>query len=183
METPKHKLEIVPEENITPELDAGIRALLCECFPPDVPIFRQNRCWHDCAPEYTLVYRREGKVLGHVGVMRRTITCGGVPVDIAGIESLAVSPTMRGTGLSRELMNESMAEAKRRGIPFGFLFCSPQLAKFYASLGWRTTHAAVTMHDENGLDVPQSDKSAAMFLNLTPQTFPEGDIHLQGRDW
>lgn len=183
MESPKHKLEIVPEETISPQLDAAIRDLLCECLPPDAPIFRRNRCWNHCAPEYTLVYRHAAKVLGHVGVVHRTITCSGVSVDIAGIESLAVSLAMRGTGLSRELMNESMAEAKRRDIPFGFLFCSPNLEHFYASLGWQKTNARVTILDENGKDAPQPNKNIAMVLNLGEKTFPEGDIHLQGRDW
>jgi len=183
MESPKHQLEIIPEETLSPQLDAAIRALLCECFPPDAPIFRRNRCWHNCAPEYTIIHRREGNIFGHVGIVRRTITCGGVSVEIAGIESLAVSPAMRGSGLSRELMNEEMAEAKRRGIPFGFLFCSPKLESFYGSLGWRRTDAKITMLNENGRDTPRYEKCIAMYANLAEEKFPEGDIHLRGRDW
>jgi predicted N-acetyltransferase YhbS len=183
MESPEYQLEIVLEEAVSPELDVAIRALLCECFPPDVPLFRQCRWWHGCMPEYSLVCRQDQYVLGHVGIVRRTITCGGKPVDVAGIQSLAVSSALRGSGLSRQLMGRSMVEAKRRGILFGLLFCLPTLERLYASLGWERRNTTVTMLDEAGLDVPLPGKNIMMVLNLTSEAFPQGDIHLQGRDW
>jgi predicted N-acetyltransferase YhbS len=183
MELPPFKLEIVSEDAVSPELDAAIKDLLCECFPVDTEEFRKSRHWHGSAPAYSLVYRQGSSVPGHVGIVRRTITCAGRPVEVAGIESLAVSPTLRGSGLSRQLMIESMAEAKRKGIKFGFLFCSPKLERFYASLGWRRTNAAVTMLDQAGRDVPLPEKSIAMSLDLADETFPDGEIDLQGRDW
>ena len=35
---------------------------------------------------------------------------------VAGVQSLAAAPTMRGTGLGRRVLTEAMAEAARRGI-------------------------------------------------------------------
>jgi predicted N-acetyltransferase YhbS len=183
MESPPFKLEIVSEDAVTPELDTAIKDLLCECFPVDLKEFRQSRHWHGSAPAYSLVYRQGRAVLGHVGVVRRTITCAGRPVEVGGIESLAVSPTLRGSGLSRQLMAESMVEAKRIGLKFGFLFCSPKLERFYGSLGWRKTDAAVAMLDQAGRSIPLPGKSIVMSLDLGDETFPDGEIHLQGRDW
>ena len=168
---------------MTPATDAAIKRLLCECFPPDVEAFTRSRYWHGTGPTYTLIQRDGGDVVGHVGVVRRTVRCGGRPVEIAGIQSLCVVPRMRVTGLSWALMREAMAEARRRGIKFGLLFCVPRLERFYGSLKWVRTDAPMTMDDERGEPVAIPTKNIAMYIQLTGEPFPDGPVHLGGRDW
>ena len=177
------ELECIEERAMPPELDASIRGLLCECFPPDVEAFSRSRHWHDCAPAWTLIFRESGRVLGHVGVVVRTISWGRQQVQVAGIQSLAVCPHLRGSGLAQALMRRAAAEAGWRGVRFGFLFCGPGLERFYSRLGWRRTDAAVTMADENGRTVPMPAKNVAMALALADEPLPQGDIDLNGRDW
>lgn len=129
-----------------------------------------------------------GRVAGHVGIVIREVRCGrtrataGKPALVAGIQNLAVAHELRGRGLSQQLMTEAMTEAVRRSVPFGLLFCVPELERLYASLGWRRTDVSVTLI-ENGKRVPIPGKNIAMFKELAGKPFPRGDIDLQGMDW
>ncbi|HOX04923.1 MAG TPA: GNAT family N-acetyltransferase [Planctomycetota bacterium] len=176
-------LEIVDEGAMTAELDAAIRAMLCVVFQSDAGAFAQTRHWHGSAPEFSLLGREGGRILGHVGIVTRQVTCGGRPARIAGIQNLAVLSEARKSGLSRRLMTESMAEAARRGIRWGLLFCVPGLERFYASLGWRTLAVPVTEAGGDGRGSLITAKNIAMSLDLAGEPFPAGAIDLRGRDW
>jgi len=176
-------IEIAEESDLSPDLDQGIRDLLCLCFPPDVTVFSQSRYWHGTAPEYSFFRREAGKITGHVGIVRRTIRAGASQITIAGVQNLAVAPTRRKSGLGALLMIRALAEARRRGIAFGLLFCVPGLARFYSSLGWKIQERAFFMTNETGARERIPDKNIGMTLTLGPEPFPPGEVDLQGRDW
>ena len=175
-------LQVVEESGMSPSLDEAIRESLCECFPASASTFAKTRAWHGSTPSYSLVHREGARVVGHVGVIVREIVAGGTPVTVAGIQSFAVIPNRRGTGLSRRLMEEAMVEAKRHEIPFGLLFCVPGLERFYISLGWRTLFVRARMVFE-GAETEIPAKNIAMALPLAARPFPSGDLHLGGPDW
>ena len=75
-----------------------------------------------------------------------------------------------------------MAEAGRRSIPFGLLFCVQGLERFYASLGWRTLPVRARMVFE-GAETEIPAKNIAMVIALSAKLFPPGDLHLGGPDW
>ncbi len=176
-------LELIEESDMPQEIDAAIKRLLGKCFPSNAEEFSRSRYWHGSAPAYTLIHRQGDEVVGQVGVVLRTIQCGGVSVDIAGIQSLAVSPQIQGTMLAWALMRRSMKEARKRGVPFGLLFCVPSLERLYAAMKWKRIDVVTTMCDEEGRAVPIPGKNIAMVLELAGRPFPEGDIDLQGADW
>jgi hypothetical protein len=76
-----------------------------------------------------------------------------------------------------------MAEAERRGIPYGMLFCVPGLERFYGSLGWSRVDVAVTMVDEAGREVQLDGKNIAMVKALNGAPFAAREVHLEGADW
>lgn len=178
----KFKIEIIGEKSVSASADAAIRKLLADCFPRDAVFFSKSRKWHS-DPEYILLNRRGKSIVGHVAIVVRDISCGREKVKIAGIQSLAVGAEGRGTGLSQALMTEAMAEAWRRGIEFGLLFCVPELERFYASLGWRRIDAPLFMRDEKGMKKRVPQKNIGMILLLSAKPFPPGAIDLRGRDW
>ena len=135
-------MQVLEEGQIAPEMDRAIRDLLSECFPADSDVFPYTRYWNDLAPEYTVVCGDGPRVVGHVAVVARTITAPGRPIRVAGPQNVAVAVEQRGADLSRRLMDEALAEAVRRGIPFGLLFCVPELGPLYSSMGWRHTGRA-----------------------------------------
>ena len=180
---PRFQLTYIDERDMTPEQEAALRDLLCECFPADVGAFSQTRAWHGSGPEYTLAYFEEGRALGHVGIVVREIACDDLPVKIAGVQNVAVTPSRRGAGLSRQLMEAAMEEAARRGLSFGLLFCVSELARFYSSLGWVRKDIPVTMVDDNGADVPTDPKNLLLVKELSGEPFTAREVHLQGADW
>lgn len=176
-------ISVVDEARMPPATDAAIKKLLCDCFPADVAVFSRTRHWHGCAPLFSVVLGTGGRVLGHVGVIARTVQWGGEQVPVAGVQNVAVDPSLRGRGCGALLMSHAMAEAAHRGIQFGLLFCLPQLEKFYGALGWVTIRQPIAMMDADGNHAAVGGKSLCMVLKLADRTPPAGPIDLQGRDW
>ena len=112
---------VIDEDQIDPALDEVIRTLLCVCFPSDAKAFWANRAWNNARPAFSVIGRNGDEVVAQVGIVERQITCGA-PLRVAGIQSLAVAPEMRGSGLSQRLMTTAMNEARRRGILAALLF-------------------------------------------------------------
>ncbi len=176
-------IETIEEPAMTPELDAAIRDCLCACFPADAGFFSGSRAWHGSAPAYSLVGRAGGRVLGHVGVIVRDIRAGKQVVRIAGIQNMAVLPEWRKTGLGSALISGAMDEAARRGIPFGVLFCIPELERYYGRYGWARHDVEVRMDYAGERNIPIPGKNICMAKLLAGRPFPAGTIHLQGADW
>jgi ribosomal protein S18 acetylase RimI-like enzyme len=175
---------VIPEPGMPPHVDAAIRDLLCRCFPPDVPVFSQTRCWHGSSPAWSVVATDAGgRVVGHVGVVVRTVRVGDARPTVAGIQNLAVAPELRGAGVGLELMTRAMAEASRRGIAHGLLFCVPKLGKYYQAQGWTVRDVETRMDFNGAVNVPIPGKNICMTIGLAGVPFPEGNIHLAGPDW
>ena len=184
MKTSGNEFEVLAECDVSAVADAAIRGLLCTCFPADAKAFAKNRAWHDSSPTYTVLCRIQGRIVGHLGIVLRTIRCGSAETLIAGVQNFCVALAHRGTGIAQELMQRALAEAKQRGVPFGLLFCVPELERLYSAQGWRTIDSSVTMFDEQGSRVPLPAKNIAMVCELgSPTAFPPGPIDLLGRDW
>lgn len=180
---PPYPLELIEESRMPADMDLAIRRLLIRCFPVDAEAFSQSRAWHQSAPTFSIVCREGTALLGHVGVVLRTVRCGHTPLTVAGVQNLCVVPERRGSGLAPRLMLRAMEEARTRQIRFGLLFCVPELEPFYQWLGWSTCRQPITMLDDAGRPGPITDKNIAMFIELGPHSFPPGPIDLNGRDW
>ncbi len=181
--TGKFQLTSIEEKEITPNVDAAIKHLLCECFPKDIGVFGKTRYWHGCAPQYSVVHMKDGNVLGHIGIVVREITCDGTSVKVAGIQNMAVAVQMRGTGLSGMLISHAMDVAAAKDIKHGMLFCSYELERFYASQGWQARNARVNLTcGEN--TVADIEKHIYMIKDLSSEIFPDCTvINLNGLDW
>jgi predicted N-acetyltransferase YhbS len=176
-------LTVIPETEMSETLDRAIRDLLCRCFPEDAAAFAKSRAWHESWPHFTVLAREDASLLGHVGIVRRLIRCGAEEVIVAGVQNLCVIPQRRGAGVSQALLQAALAEAKQQAMPFGLLFCIPELAAFYRSTGWRESLAQITMLDERGAVGPLPEKNVGMQIALVEEPFPPGPIFLNGRDW
>ncbi len=178
------KPQVVLETAITPAQDAAIRAGLCACFPPDCEVFSRTRAWHGSPPAWSVLVEYEDLVVAYVGIVERQILVGQERVSVAGVQNAFVLPEYRGRGLFRQVMSAALEEARRRGLEFGLLFCTPQIGAKYARQGWRLLDdRSVTRLDEEGRSQPLPAKNATMFYPLANRNLPPGDVHLQGNDW
>jgi predicted N-acetyltransferase YhbS len=175
--------ELIPESDITPNTDADIRALLCDCFPNDAAAFSRSRIWHNSAPSFSVVGRFRGQIAVHVAIVERAIRVGRQKVTVAGVQNLCVAASHRGEGLAATVLTHALEEARRRGLVFGLLFCVPGLEIFYQSLGWSCSGATITMLDEWGRLAPLPGSNIGMHIALAGEAFPPGEIHLEGSDW
>lgn len=177
-------VHVIDEAGMPPALDREIREFLCVCFPEDAGTFARTRHWHGTAPAVSVVCRdHQPGLAGHVGVIVRTIQIGRERRRIFGIQNMAVAPDRRGTPVGAALMQAALAEARRRGIEHGVLFCIPGLEKYYARTGWRRCDVDVRMDWAGQRDVPVLGKNICMAHELAGQAFPQGNIHLLGPDW
>jgi len=179
---PCQPLEVTDEGRLDPAVDRAIRRLLCQCFPADAEHYSIERAWHS-TPAFSVVSRDGEQVVGHAGVVVRTIRCGETAATVAGLQNFCVAPQWRRSGLARRVMAAAMDEAARRGIRFGLLFCVPALERYYGSQGWSKLDCPVTMLDEHGQPAPLPAKNIAMQIALAGVPLPPGPIHLHGRDW
>jgi predicted N-acetyltransferase YhbS len=177
------KVLLVDEAQMPRRLDEKIRAGMCLCFPSDVAVFSKTRAWHGSVPEYCVVLDQPNEVVAHVAIVNRTVTVGGMPLRVAGIQSVFVLPAYRGQGLSDQVLKAAMAEAACRKFDYGLLFCLPPLAKIYARCGWQEVGAREVIRMEDSCEMPLPEKNVTMYYPLRDAAFPEGLLHLCGNDW
>jgi GNAT superfamily N-acetyltransferase len=178
-------LTVIDEKDISKELDIAIREGLVECFPPDTEYFSNQSWWHSRPAWRVIAVGDDGKVIGHIAVVVRTVSVGPgrVPVKSAGIQSVFVRLEHRGKGLSDKIMAQAMAEAERRQLDAGVLFCAPKYEHVYKRMGWIRINADVLMRKEQGRAVPIPGKNITMVFPLNEKEFPIGQIDLEGPDW
>ena len=177
-------VQTIDESGLPPDIEASIRRMLAVCFPKDAPFFSQSRAWHGSAPSFSAVAVDGDRVIAHAGVVQRRITVGGVPLDVAGIQNVAVLPEHRGKGLCRRMLARAMDAAFRRGLDCGLLFCETQSVPLYARCGWRKLpDRPVVRVDSDGLEKPLPQGNLPMWCPLAKQSFPAGTVHLRGNDW
>lgn len=178
------KIRVVPEEQMDPRLDAEIRRGLCICFPPDVEVFSQTRKWHGCGPAWSVVLQEGPTVIAHLGAVERTVDADGEPVRVAGLQNVYVLPEYRKNGLSDQILNASMVEARRQGYDCGLLFCIPRIVGVYARCGWKTMpDVEVVRVDSDGQEKPLPGVNVGMYYPLKRQHWAPRRIHLRGNDW
>ena len=175
---------VVPEKSLTAAEDAAIRVALCRCFPVDREIFAETRAWHGTLPTWSILVEHEQIVVAHAGIVEREILIGNQRVRAAGIQNVLVVPEHRKSNLFRQVMSLAMEEAHRRELDLGILFCTADLARIYAWVGWQLLKGrSVVRVDEQGHFQPLPEKNVTMVYPLRRADIPPGDIHLLGNDW
>lgn len=177
-------ITLVQERDIGPELDKKIKDSLCLCFPDDRVAFSLTRAWHNSVPAWSLYSEENKRIISHVAVIDRTICIGDELVRIAGMQNIFVLPERRGNGLCDALMKEVTNRASELGYDYGLLFCVPEIEKVYGRCGWSKLPATPVIRvDESGKEWVLPGKNIGMYYPLDKNSFPTGDIHLQGNDW
>lgn len=178
------KVEIVEESAMPFDLDAKIRRTLVACFPKDAQHFTQSRDWHGSRAAFSVVATDDAdEAMGNIGVVDRTITVGGTPLRVAGLQNVCVAPTHRKTGLIDRLMAVAIRESERRGFDMGLLFCGEPLRKVYRRFGWKDVADRATTRIDDGVEVPLPDYDNVMVYPMKIRALPLGDLHLRGNDW
>lgn len=176
---PEISYEIVPEAEISPALDKRLVTYLSAIFPEWADVFKKRRAWHDAVPVWTTLAREGEKIVGHIGVVERTIsTCWNWRYNVASFQGVSVLPEYRNAGIGRTLLNLSLDESIERGYPFAILFCKEPMVPYYTANGWRLPDDSMIMWRDRQLPIPMRS-NCPMYRELGDIAFPEGpiDVH------
>lgn len=172
-------VELLLESRIDPTLDRAIRNYLTGIFPEWGPVFAERRAWHDASPVFTILARRHNEIVGHIGVVERTISsCWNWRYLVASFQGVSVAPALRKTGLSILLLEKALAASVARGYPFAILFCREPLVHFYQRNGWSLPDDSMIMWRDRDLPIAMRS-NCPMYRLLADVPLPEGpiDVH------
>ncbi len=122
------------------------------------------------------------ELVGHVGIVERTVTVGGNPYEVGGIAALVVLPEWRGRGLGRALMQcaEDVLHDETAAA-YGHLICEPDRVGFYAGLGWQEIGAPMVFTAWDGQRITIGHR--IMILPIRGEPWPDGPIDANGLMW
>lgn len=115
--------------------ELGLTRLWAECF--DAPLLAPQWLLDERRHARTVVAERAGAIVGSVyGMPKRLRNGAGGVDDVLGIGSVAVSPSARGLGVSRRMMQAAIDGARADGRDWVLLFTGTP--GVYSSLGFTT---------------------------------------------
>ena len=118
------QVESLLEKELPPQVAAEIQELQHLAFPAE-QVFAQQRWWH--APllpeERWFLCRREGRLIGSVRVIPRTILAAGKPYTIGAIGNVCSHPQFRGVGAAKAVMGAVAGYIAAGNVDFGVLMC------------------------------------------------------------
>jgi GNAT superfamily N-acetyltransferase len=128
------------------------------------------------------IFEADGRVASHVGVLKHTVSAGGVPVVVGGVGGVVTVPEMQGRGLARRAMRHAAAfMCEELGVEFGLLFCLDRLKELYESLGWRPVPERIEIEQAAG---PIEAPFNMMVLPCGgAREWPRGAVKLNSLPW
>ena len=132
------RLEIIPEDHLTPAGRTEVLQLLGACFPG----YFIERIYFKQLPHWRILAWRGKELVGQVGVDHRMVRVGDQPVRVFGVIGLCVAPRARSAGLAGALLNALESRARVGGIRHVLLFADDH--RLYQRHGYRLLDAEVT---------------------------------------
>lgn len=142
----------------------GLADLQLEWLPKD---------WH-------VLVHEGADVVAHVGLVRTHVNAGNERVEVGGYGGVLTKASERGKGHARAALDVADAKLREWHVPFGFLFCRPELVAYYAALGWQELAEPVEVRQSSG---PVMFPKRAMVKLLADQPWPGGAVRLEGLPW
>jgi GNAT superfamily N-acetyltransferase len=175
------RLEIVPETTL-PE------ALLTEIFDRYQQVFVRESAtaegWIEHAEYRLLVYGESGQWVCTLEIHQRTILVGGIEIQVGGIGGVLTLPQYRGQGHAERAMRRAVLFIRDElHLPFGVLFCFPNLIDYYERLSWEHINADLVYRDSTGAMRTFTDNMGAMVYLTGSELFPPGLVDLNGYPW
>lgn len=174
---------VINEVEIGKAVDDALKKSLCICYPDDVKVFSRFTYWRN-VPSYRILIELDSSIIAHIAVVDRTITVGGRQILVAGIQAVFVLPQYRGKDLCDKMFSLVLDEALLRNYDLSVLFCKQVLEKYYNRFGYKTlSDREIVFTDLSSNKGLLPDKNITMWAPVRMNTFPPGDIDLNGCDW
>ena len=168
------------EDDLGDDDHAGLGALLARSFARSRTPFGPGRSWSSARPELRLVCTLAGRPLAHLGVLRRFLQVGDMPVLVGDVGLVAVDPDVQGGGLGTALLARGHALLTRLDLPFGYLTCGEQVAGFYSAGGWERVPGPTRMVRADGRVQVYGGASMVLPVRRGIEEWPAGRVDRNG---
>jgi predicted N-acetyltransferase YhbS len=170
------RVERIEEWSLSAEDDAEIAGLMTRCFGAEFGA----RSYHHLHHHLRLVTRDEGRIVGHMALMLRSVRLGERRVEVVGLAEVGTDPAHRGRGIAATLLQTAIAEAQASPARHFLLF---GVAGLYAAAGFRKAANPLTyLHIAGGSRALRHERAEAlMVLPLRGEAWDEtADLDLLG---
>ena len=112
------EIELVDEFRISRPVRRELQHLLHECFPD----FFETRIYAKQVPNFRILVRREGILIGQSAIDYRVMAIDGISVPVFGIVDLCVTESLRSQGIGTRILQRVEGLARECEIEFLVLF-------------------------------------------------------------
>lgn len=170
-------IESIPEWALSAQDDAEIADLLARSFDSDFG----GRSYFHQRHHLRLVTRDQGRIVGHMALMLRSVRLGTERFEVACLGDVATVPAYRGRGIARALLQAAIAAAQaspgRHLLLFG-------VAQLYAAAGFQKAgNPVIYLHlaDDRSQGLHREPAETLMVLPLRSEAWDaEADLDLLG---
>ncbi|MBI5160320.1 MAG: GNAT family N-acetyltransferase [Micrococcales bacterium] len=169
------------ETALTPAELEEITALLQRAFPGHPGGIRRG--WSGERPELRLLGRDRGRLVAHIGILRRFIRVRATDAAVlaADVGLVCVDPEQQRGGLGRALMERAAAEFVALGVEFGTLTTGEDRVGFYQAVGW-VRAATPVLHAIDLDNAVEGFTGPLMYRAVSGAPWPEGELERNGRE-
>lgn len=179
MNIEKERLERVLELELPTAIERQIAELLEECFPNTF----DGRTYFKQLPQLRLLLKKDGVLIGHLGLEHRIIRVADHVLRVVGVIDLCVAPASRRRGRASKLLRTAEAIARRAGAGYVILFADR--TEIYLRNGYRPVIPSLVtwlaIDDRTSHGMMTRDFSGKLLVKSTSgAVFPHGSIDLLG---
>jgi GNAT superfamily N-acetyltransferase len=114
-------------------------------------------------------------------VLTHCVVINDEEVLVGGVGGVLTMPAFQGQGHATAVLNYLTGYLRDRlKVPFGVLFCNPELVPFYARLGWRVIEDTVKIQQPHGTI---ASPLPVMNVSYSQQPWPAGTVYLNSEPW
>jgi aminoglycoside 2'-N-acetyltransferase I len=169
-------IEFFLKDELTPVQRRDLTALMEEAFKDDGD---HGYAW--AQPNMHALGYANRKLACNAGILDREILVGDRRIFVAGVTDVATNVFFRGQGCAQIVMKAVENHLKMEGrYRFALLFCNAGLLPLYESCGYCRIEAPLFIHSDGRRMRIDEIK---MFLPLTGEEWPQGEIDLLGLPW
>ena len=131
---------------------------------------------------WRVLARAGDEVVGHIGVLTRTICVDQQEVFVAGVGGVMTREAWRNRGVATAMLDASARLMDERlGAEFGLLLCRPEVQRVYANSGWRTVEGPTFFDQPSGR--ARYPRLTMILPVASAHEWPDGEIDLCGLPW
>ena len=133
------------------------------------------------APQWYVVGTFKGALIGRVGIIKRSISVNGTPLEAGGVTGVVTEPDYRRRGVARRLVGHALEFLQdEHQVSLALLTCNRKLGPLYEKLGWRVVPGPTAYVQPDG---DRICPGLTMVAECGSMSWPEGPIDMRGLPW